>query len=290
MRVLLIGAGGYLGTAAAERLTAAGHQVVALVRDGAASASPYERRVGDLTDPASLTAAVTDDIDAVIHAATPTGDAAVDAAAVDALTAPLCGTLRAFIYTSGVWVLGATGDTAATEDSPTNAIPIVGYRPRIEEQVLATSDDRVRATVLRPGIIHGRGGGIPAMMVDWARKAGAGRVVGDLPVRWPMVHVDDLAELYVLVLEQAAAGTIWHGVAQPAVRIRDLAAAAGTAAGVSDEPRVWPVEEARAELGEAFADALALDQNVTGHHAHTRLGWHPRQLDAVSDMRFGSYS
>ncbi|NUP52452.1 MAG: NAD-dependent epimerase/dehydratase family protein [Catenulispora sp.] len=290
MRVLLIGAGGYVGSAVAERLTADGHEVVALARPGSTRpAVPFERRFGDLKVPASLAAAVTDDIDGVIHAATPTGDARMDAAAITALTAPMHGTIRPFVYTSGVWVLGATGDTPAAEDSRTDPIPLVGYRPAIEEQVLALTDKGIRATVLRPGIVHGRGGGIPAQLVEWARKAGFPRVVGDCDARWPMVHVDDLAELYVRVLTQAPARTIWHGVAEPAVPVRELAAGAGRAAGVRNDVRVWPLEEAAQDLGAQYAQALALDQNVTAENARTRLEWKPRELDAVSDLRVGSY-
>ncbi|KAA2265351.1 sugar nucleotide-binding protein [Solihabitans fulvus] len=290
MRVLLIGAGGYLGSTVAERLSGMGNQIVALTRprrDG--SAGRYEQRVGDLTDPGSLAAAVTPDIDAVINLATPSGDAAVDEAAVEALTSPLRGTDRAFVYTSGVWVLGATGTATADESAPTNPIPIVGYRPDIEQRVLATSEPGVRAAVIRPGIVFGRGGGIPALLVDLARKHGAPVVVADETVRWPMVHVDDLADLFAGVAERASAGTLWHGVSQPAVPVRDLAAAAGQAAGVSGEPQVWPLDEARAELGALFADALALDQSVSGQAARDRLGWQPRHLDAVADLRDGSY-
>ncbi|NUW43386.1 NAD-dependent epimerase/dehydratase family protein [Nonomuraea rhodomycinica] len=290
MRILIVGARGYLGSAVAERLSAAGHQVVELVRPGGAHPEgPYERRVGDLTDPGSLTAAVTPDIDAVINLATPTGDADADAAAVAALTGPLRGTGRAFVYTSGVWVLGATGSATAHEDSPTDPIAIVGYRPGIERQVLAAAEDGVRATVVRPGIVYGRGGGIPALLVGLARRHGAPAVVADPAVRWPMVHVDDLAELFAKVVEQAPAGTLWHGVSQPAVPVRELAAAAGQAAGVAGEPRVWPLEQARAELGELFADALALDQSVSGQAARDRLGWEPRHPEAVADLRDGSY-
>ncbi|GAA1982581.1 NAD-dependent epimerase/dehydratase family protein [Catenulispora subtropica] len=290
MRVLLIGASGYVGSAVAERLTAEGHEVVALARPGSTRpAVPFERRFGDLKVPASLTAAVTDDIDGVVHLATPTGDARMDAAAVTALTEPMHGTIRPFVYTSGVWVLGATGEQSADEKSPTDPIAIVGYRPSVEEQVLALTDNGIRATVLRPGIVHGRGGGIPALLVDWARKTGVPRVVGAMDVRWPMVHVDDLADLYVKVLTQAPARTVWHGVAEPAVPVRELAAAAGRAAGVTGDVQVWPVDEAGQDLGKQFAEALALDQSVTAENAHTRLEWKPRGLDAVSDLRVGSY-
>lgn len=290
MRVLLIGAGGYVGSAVAERLTAEGHEVVALARPGSTRpAVPFERRFGDLKVPASLSAAVTDDIDGVIHAGTPTGDARMDAAAITALTAPMHGTIRPFVYTSGVWVLGAAGEQSADETSPTDPIPIVGYRPAIEDQVLALTDHGIRATVLRPGIVHGRGGGVPALLVEWARKAGVPRVVGTLDVRWPMVHVEDLADLYVKVLTQAPARTVWHGVAEPAVPVRALAAAAGRAAGVPGDVQVWPAGEAAQDLGRQFTEALALDQSVTAEHARTRLEWQPRQLDAVSDLRVGSY-
>ncbi|MEH1126741.1 SgcJ/EcaC family oxidoreductase [Micromonospora sp. CPCC 206061] len=293
MKVLLLGATGYIGSAVADHVTSHGHEVVELAR-GNGDRPGRERRIGDLADPDSLTRAVTPDIDAVVHAATPTGDAATDAAAVDALLAPLRGTGRPFIYTSGVWVLGATGPVPAGEDAATNPIPIVGYRPGIERQVLAAAADDVRATVIRPGIVHGRGRGIPALLVDLARKHGTPVFVtpgdhGGEPVHWPMVHVDDLAELYAAVLQRADAGTIWHGVTEPAVPARDLAHAAGRAAGVLAAPRAWPVAEASEALGKAFADALALDQRVTGDAAGARLGWRPRRPGAVADLANGSY-
>ncbi|PKV83270.1 SgcJ/EcaC family oxidoreductase [Streptomyces sp. TLI_146] len=288
MKVLLIGASGYIGSAVSAHLADAGHQVVALVRADRPDAG-HEQRVGDLTDPASLTRAVTSDIDAVINLAPPTGDAAVDAAAITALTDPLRGTGRAFVYASGVWVLGATGPAAADENAPVNPLPIVGYRPAIERQVLDTADAGVRATVIRPGIVHGNGGGIPALLVDLARKHGAPRYVGAEAVHWPMVHVDDLADLFVATVEKAPAGSLWHGVSESAVPVRDLAAAAGAAAGVDGEPQSWPLEDARAELGAPFADALALDQTVSGDAAREGLGWLPRHAGALADVREVSY-
>lgn len=290
MKVLLLGATGYVGSAIADRLVQRGHTVVELARGVSdRSGAGRERRRGDLTDPGSLARAVTSDVDAVVHAAAPTGDATTDAAAVGALLAPLRGTGRAFIYTSGVWVLGATGPVPAREDAATNPLPIVGYRPQIEQRVLAAAGDGVRAMVIRPGIVHGRGGGIPALLVDQARKHGAPVFVAadEQPVHWPLVHVDDLAELYAAALDRGPAGTLWHGVTEPAVPVRDLARAAGRAAGVLAAPRLLPLAEARQALGEAFADALALDQRVAGDAARERLGWQPRHAGAIDDLVTG---
>ncbi|GGW14128.1 hypothetical protein GCM10018980_13670 [Streptomyces capoamus] len=287
MKVLVLGSTGYIGSAVVRRLTAEGHQVVHLVKDATRLPAEAQALVGDLADPASLRAAVTGDIDAVVNLATPTGDEAVDAAAVDALTDRLRGSGRAFVYTSGVWVLGATDDAAVDEDAPTNAIDLVGYRPRIEQRVLATSGNDVRAVVVRPGIVYGRGGGIPGLMTGWAREHGTGRYVGSAATRWPMVHVDDLAELFVLAVAKAGAGSVLHGVAHEAVPVAALAAAADVAAGGTGRAEPWPLEQAAEAVGRPFAEALGLNQVVSGQRAVAELGWRPSRPHVLTELAGG---
>ncbi|WP_449066115.1 NAD-dependent epimerase/dehydratase family protein [Planomonospora algeriensis] len=71
MKVLVLGATGYIGSAVAGRLAEHGHEVVALIRPrpGEVRSVPgaAEVRHGDVTDPASLAAAAAD-VDAVVHA------------------------------------------------------------------------------------------------------------------------------------------------------------------------------------------------------------------------------
>ncbi|WP_371648331.1 MULTISPECIES: NAD-dependent epimerase/dehydratase family protein [unclassified Streptomyces] len=287
MKVLVLGSTGYIGSAVVRRLAAEGHQVVHFMKDASRPPTEATMVVGDLTDPASLRAAVTDDIDAVVNLATPTGDEAVDTAAVDALTERLRGSGRAFVYTSGVWVLGATGDAAVDEDAPTNAIAIVGYRPRIEQRVLATGGEDVRAVVVRPGIVYGRGGGIPGLMTGWAREHGTGRYVGSAATRWPMVHVDDLADLFVLAVTKASSGSVLHGVAHEAVPVAALAAAADVAAGGTGRAEPWPLEEAAEAVGGPFAEALGLNQVVSGQRAVTELGWRPSRPSVLTELAGG---
>lgn len=292
MKVLLTGATGYIGTAVTDHLTAAGHQVVAVTR----GAEPQPGRgwhaqlVGDTADPASLAGLVTPDIEAVVHLAPPSGDAEVDTAAIEALATPLRGTGRPLVYTSGVWVLGATGAAQEVgEEAATNPVGLVGYRPRIEQRVLAEAAEGVRAVVVRPAIVYGRGGGIPAILVDRARTQGAPEYYGEEGVRWPTVHVDDLAELFVAAVERAEAGSLWHGVGESTVPVRDIARAAGRAAGVLAAPRVVPVEQAAETFGPLFAEALGLDQSVSGAAARTALGWRPSRPGIVADLLAGSY-
>lgn len=288
--ILLIGATGYVGRVVAERLLEHGHRVVALTRGGTTPDLPHaaESRTGDLRHPDSLTSAVTGDIDAVVNLATPSGDRRTDVAATEALLTPLRGTGRTILYTSGAWVLGNTAGGTVHEDAPTRPLAIVGYRPEIERQVLAAGADRVRALVLRPGVVHGGGLGIPSLLVDLAAELGAAPVFGQVPPHWPMVHVDDLADLLVAALAKAPGGSILHAIAERAVDTAELARAAAVAAGVTSV-QAWPIEEARARLGTDFADALACDQSVSGDRTARMLGWSPRSLGAVDDLLSAAY-
>ena len=278
MKILVIGGTGYIGSTVVTRLRAAGHDPVVLVRDPDRAPAGVPTRTGDLTDPDRLRAALAPDIDAVVHAATPTGNWDTDVAALAVITDALAG--RALVYLSGVWVLGRT--TAPVDESaPTNPIEVVSGRPRLEEHVLNAT--RVRGVVIRPGIVHGAGGGIPGMMIDWARAAGTGRYVGEPTVHWPMVHADDLADLVVLALDRAPAGTVLHAVTEPSVAVKELAAAADLAAGGSGAAQSWDQHDAATELGAPFAEALALTQEVTANAA-LRLGWTPSHVDAVREL------
>jgi nucleoside-diphosphate-sugar epimerase len=113
------------------------------------------------------------------------------------------------------------------------------------------------------------------MLVQSARERGAARYPGTGENRWPLVHVDDLANLYRLALERAPAGSLFIAASGPALRLREIAEAASRAAGAGGEAEAWPLEEARQEMG-PLADALALDQQVTGAKAARVLGWTPR--------------
>src|SRR3954463_12170814 len=87
MRIFLTGASGYIGTAVAERLRAAGHQVSGLARSDASaaklSAAGIQPVPGDFSDPTSVASGARS-ADAVISLAT-TYDSAVDGPAVDAI-------------------------------------------------------------------------------------------------------------------------------------------------------------------------------------------------------------
>src|SRR4051812_16811483 len=123
MRIFLTGATGYIGAAVLDALVKAGHDVTALVRDnekarrvGKRGAHPL---IGNLADPESFKGAA-EAQDGYVHTAfdRPSGKGPeIDRAVVDTIIAaakrprtasPTTPDKRFIIYTSGVWVLGAT--------------------------------------------------------------------------------------------------------------------------------------------------------------------------------------
>jgi len=291
MNVFLTGATGYIGSAVADALRGAGHEVSGLVRSDAAAARLTAMGVrpvrGDMADPASIAAAARE-AEGVISAAS-TNDPVADTAAAGAIVEALLGSGKPFVYTSGIWAYGDTAGRVVTETSGATPAPLVAWRSAVERVVLQAAGSGIRSVVIQPGVVYGRGGGIPATFVDSARRDGAAKFVGTGENRWPLVHVDDLAELYVRALEHAPAGTLLIAVAGPSVRVGDIARAASEGAGAGGKVVAWPLAEARQVLG-AYADALALDQQASARRAEELLGWKPFRPGILDELRHGSYA
>ncbi|MCY1080996.1 NAD-dependent epimerase/dehydratase family protein [Archangium lansingense] len=289
MKILVTGATGYIGSAVAEALARAGHQVQGLARSDGAEHTLRSHGIhpvrGDLSDTAAL-AALVQGVDAVIWAATANSEE-VDAPAVAAMLERMAGTGKAFLYTSGIWVHGDTEGVVADETRPLNAAKLVAWRPAVERRVLSTPG--IRGIVLRPGLVYGRAGSIPAMLVSSAREGDAARFVGTGENHWPVVFIEDLAELYLRAIEQAPAGTVLLAVQGPSVKLKDIATAASQGAGKGGKTVSWPLEEARKQLG-GFADALALDQQFSARRAEQLLGWVPKGPGILEELSRGSYA
>lgn len=281
MRVLVTGGTGYIGGAVVEALAASGREALGLAHT-AEVADGVRRRggtpvAGDLRDLDGL-ARLARGADAVIHAANTQGaDAgAVDLAATRAILRALDGSDRPFLYTSGAWVLGDTGGRVADERSPRAPVALVAWRGPLEEEVLAARG--VRGIVVRPGVVFGEGGGIPGML-----GRGDLPVIGDGTQRWSLVHVRDLAALYVQALA-APGGSVLHGMSLTAT-MREIALL-GAAARGARVPERLTLAHAREGLGD-FADALAIDQRLSSVRTQALLGWLPARLSLVEEFLGG---
>lgn len=135
--------------------------------------------------------------------------------------------------------------------------------------------------VVHAGPPLGEGGGLVAgLLAAKAAERGVGVYIGEPGVRLPVVHVADLAALYLLVATHAAPGTVWHGMSET-VRLDEVAAALGGGRAVS-----WPLAEARAELG-GIADLFTLDQDISSDRTRNVLGWSPARPSLLAHLRDG---
>jgi nucleoside-diphosphate-sugar epimerase len=275
MRILLTGATGYIGSAVLDELLDAGHDVVAVVRSAEAAARVSARgatpAVGDAGDPDRL-ADLLAETDAAIHTAASDDPEGLNLAVVDAVERAYTGTARRFVLTGGIWAYGA-GDDIRDDDTPA-PVDLVAWRVPIEDRLLAGP---VSTTVVAPGVVYGRAEGLLPIVVDTHAADGALALVGDGSQHWTWVHVDDLARLYRIVVEQPeGVGRVIATDGSP-VTVRTLAESTGNTATAES------VASARERLGVAFADALLLDQRAYGAKARA-LGWEPRHASVLGEL------
>jgi nucleoside-diphosphate-sugar epimerase len=298
MKIFLTGATGYIGAAVARVLAKHGHTLLALTRStesetklvAMSRAIDFEFVHGDVLNPTSIRRGA-EKADGVIHAASPGNDtyAAADDNVISTVIETLAGSGRPFLYTSGIAVHGSTRGTTIDETAPYDPSPLVAFRVDCERRVKAAAQRGVRSVVLSPAFVYGHGGGIPALWFESARDYGIVRYVGDGANHWTTVHVDDLADLYLLAFTSAKAGSAYFGAAGKAVRVHDAALAASEGAGIPGEVESIPYETARQSIG-PLADLLVLDQHVSSEKAQRELGWRPAAPDLLTELRTGSYA
>jgi nucleoside-diphosphate-sugar epimerase len=293
MRVFVTGATGYIGGSVAAALRAAGHEVAGLARSapkaGQLRALGIAPVAGDLDD-AALLAREALASDAVVHTAD-----ADHRASVEAMLGALAGSGKPFVHTSGSSIVGdgAWGEASAKvfeDETPFTPGPGRAARVAVNERVLAAAREGVRALVIAPSLIYGEGRGLHResiqvpKLVALARKHGVPRHVGRGENIWSNVHLDDLVDLYLRVLDKGSAGASYYAE-NGENSMREVCAAIGRALGMGARTAPLTREESIAEFGEGAATyTYGSNSRVRATRARRDLGWSPRApalLDAI---------
>jgi nucleoside-diphosphate-sugar epimerase len=291
MRIALTGATGFIGSHILTELHERGHEVVALIRDDGQA----ERVAGhgatptrvDLTDRPAVVSLLSG-VDAAIHTASP-GDATspdLDSAVADAAIEAFDGTGKPYLQISGLWIYG--NNPSINEESPIDAPALVAWRDPIERRVLAAKG--MRGVVITSGVAYGDGGGgVPGVVLGSPRDDDGNLIMlGSGQQHWDTVHVADLAGVFRRALEHDAARgryTVTDGLNPTVAEITEAAAVAVGAPGAVPGSEA----EARARLGDYFAEVLLLDQNAPATKVRDELDWRPSRPGLVEEFRHGSY-
>ena len=278
MRVAVSGSTGLVGSQVVASLSAAGHEVVRLVRRPPA---PGEKVVRWNPEKGEIDAAGLGGLDAVVHLAgeniasgrwTAARKAAIRDSRVNA-TRLLCETLaglarppKTLVCASAIGYYGDRGADVLTEESP----PGTGYLAEVCREWEAASEPAarkgIRVVVLRIGVVlSAKGGALSRMLSPF--RAGLGGVIGSGRQYVSWIALDDLVGIVLHALHSGELRGPVNAVAPVPVTNRELTEALGK---VLSRPTLLPVPAfaLRLAVGE-MADALLL--------ASTRVA--PRRLE-----------
>ena len=317
MRVLVTGGTGHIGAYLIPELIRAGHTVVGLARSDTSANTLTQLGAsvhrGDISDLDSLKAAISSDIDGVIHLAhrqdlLPVGGidavAAAEVEVIRILGDALAGTDKPFVVSGSIGApsnLGTSPGGNALGRPSTEADPALSSRDAlkgslrvrnaVEETVLALSKQGVRSSVIRiSAIAHSptdKAGFLP-LIINLAKEKGIVGYPSEGKNVWTAVHAQDLAVLFRLALESGAPGRVWHGVEGPGTTFRQIAEVVGAKLGL---PAV-PIPEDALMLPGYYgflANLVTLDLAASNDITRKELGWEPQQPDLLADLDNGPY-
>lgn len=290
--IFLTGATGYIGSAVADELLAAGYKVVGLSRSPESDRKLLEKgitvRRGHLAEWQNLTDAA-QQADAVIHTAFELNlndlefSITQDKQAVQALIKGLAGSNKVFISTSGTAVYGDTGNDKMYDETVVRYHPLFGQRAVADDLVLQSHTKGVHSVVIRPPNVYGRGGSMVQHLINLSRQVNKGIVIGQGTQVMSSVHVADLAKLYVLALEKSKPGQLYLATAECGHTFSEFIETIVQTFNLPERIHL-SAEEATQYYG-PLAYYLQNNCNTTGHKAKTDLGWQPEQPGLLEEIR-----
>lgn len=306
--VLILGATGYIGQAAAHSLTSSGnHTVYGLAR------TPEKAKflasievipvIGSISDSAAYLSLIhSAPIDIVLDVAGAFSDSKyvledlkragrdrLDRAKAAGVRSPKLG----YIYGSGIWVHGSSAarvtdlSPVGVPHAPAQPPAIVAWRPKLEQEVLAASDV-LDTMVVRPALVYGRSGTIWNSFfgpILHAVQSGAqsASIAADAASRPALIHVDDVASGYRAAVERLSliAGTSVYPIFDLVTSQESLKEILGAAA---EEMGFKGRLELVGPGEDAFMRAMNTSVNARSERAVQLLGWVPKRVGFVQGM------
>ena len=303
--VLILGATGYLGLPLAQSLLRSGNYTVYGLARSAAKAKTLTQNeiipvIGDVSDPSTFTNLISSvPIDVVIDttSAYESASTLLDAliAASKSRKAALSkegavGPKLGFVYISGTWAHGDTGDTPVSDTIPPNTSlakgtppRAVGWRPAHERAVLAARDV-LDVAIVRPAEVYGRTSWL--FSTYWSAMLEAAKSGSTQPFQVPanfdsrpaVIHVDDVVSGTHLAIDRIHGllgdWPVFDLVAET-VLVRDLMEGAKKSFGLKGKLEYAGTQD------NPFYEAMGLVTNVQSTRAAIVLGWQAKRQNFI---------
>jgi nucleoside-diphosphate-sugar epimerase len=294
MKMFVIGATGFLGSAITEQAVAAGHDVIGFARSDAGAekvgrlgAKPF---IGDLADLGSV-AGPLDQAEVLIFAPQiPT--LPEENVIVARLLQRLFGSGKTFLFTSGSGLLGQRTEGEWSEDSfaeDDDFMPpkYVSIRRCTEIEVRSAAWKGVRSIVIRPPAIWGNGyHPFVDLILTSVEKTGSACYYGAGRNMYSQVNVRDLADLFLVAAEKGEPGALYHA-ASGEMDNRTIAEHVGRQQGVptrsltlSESIEVWGKFTSLCVFG--------VCSRTRAPRSRKELGWRPHRLDLADQLLAGA--
>eukprot|EP01136_Pigoraptor_vietnamica_P011687 Opistho-1_new@50854 len=272
-KVLVTGAGGFIGKQVAFAFRRAGFKVAGLVRDASKAGELRNNEisivVGDITNPAGFESEIASS-DVLVHCAHDytTGLSSMHPLRDRFAAAAKSG--KTVVWTSGIWLYGDVGDAFVTEKSTPNF-------EMLKERVV--NDDIIVAAngiVVRPPCVYGGAGGPVGVLIEGGLKSKKVPLMGDGNNWWSHIHVYDLARFYVQVAESGQKG-LFNVAEDGSARLIDYVRAIAKATGAEIVP--VPTDS-------FYFKGMSLSIRIDASHAKKTVGWSavmPPFLESVDD-------
>ncbi|KAK9465610.1 NAD(P)-binding protein [Lipomyces arxii] len=294
MKVLVLGATGFIGKPVAQEFAGQGYDVYGQTRKDSATAELQKSEIRPIVgNPAQVVKEVGVSMDVIIDCLGAHGGSVSTGVFEEVLAAARTrgpAYKLAFIFTSGTWTHGEpTIRTEFTsERAPLGIAPeLVQWRAIFEKRIITSVNEEVSAggsclmpIIIRPAMLYGRKMSIFSDMFEqafskeeivWPGKAGV--------TRYNTIHQDDLARLYVLVAERAPVfNCLCLDASNPMTEgVEDILAALCAAAG---ENKTFRLRESE-NIFELAMGTTAKNRPSLGY---ALAGWTPRKPGLIDGM------
>ena len=195
-----------------------------------------------------------------------------------------------FVYTGGCWLYPssnvATPITETTRFDPSKKYGWVGGHIRSLQY-----NNSISLTIVHPAHVCSNNQGVVQEMVMAARNGDTFKTTAKATTCWPLVEVNDLAELYCLILDASRYRLVVNASGIPGVAVGELATTVSALTRTELNVSTGETGPAQQEANfEQLINDFEKDQVMVSDQAHRILKWRPKydNVEALVNLALSS--